>query len=198
MFPETFAGLHAVALYSRITLTLLGESSTLLSEPTALALSCLAARQRHTCSILDPSRALCVLQVVSFVPSRSLSLRPRSYFESLSTSGPSPSNSGYAKASSRGGDEGKIGQRLGCGQWGGVTWGCLTCSGHGGRRGGVRRDVSGQVLDPSRGRGMTRGGRRAGGVLLPTPKEKAAIVADVDWQHQPRFFIQGGGGSGWG
>ena len=35
------------------------------------------------------------------MPSRSLNLRPRSYFESLSTSGPGPSNSIYAKASSR-------------------------------------------------------------------------------------------------
>ena len=48
--------------------------------------------------------------------------------------------------------EGTIGQRFGCGQWGGVT-----CSGHGGKGWGVRREVSGQVLDPSRGSGMTRG-----------------------------------------
>ena len=35
------------------------------------------------------------------MPSRSLNLRPRSYFESLSTSGPGPSNSIYAKVLSR-------------------------------------------------------------------------------------------------
>ena len=50
---------------------------------------------------LSHRETLAKLQAVSFMPSRSLNLRPRSYFESLSTSGPGPSNSIYAKASSR-------------------------------------------------------------------------------------------------
>ena len=71
------------------------------------------------------------LQVVSFAPSRSLNLRPRSYFESLSTSGPSPSNSIYAKVSPR--ERGWILDRV-AGYGEGERW------------------VLGQVLDSSRQR----------------------------------------------
>ena len=143
---------------SRMTLTLLGESSTLLSEPTALALSCLGARQRRTFSIHDPSRALCVTAGCIVCAIRITQPPPPAHTSRASArAAPAPPTVVMQRSHRGRGGEGKIGQRLGCGQWGGVTWGCLTCSGHGGRRGSVRRDVSGQVLDASRGRGMTRG-----------------------------------------
>ena len=78
---------------NRFTLTLLGEPTALASHP--------RRTPKRTCSI-DPPRDLCVT-ADNACGAIQITLRPspRSYFDGLSTSGPGPSDTGYAKASSR-------------------------------------------------------------------------------------------------